>query len=98
MGSDKLARSAVSLASLLTGLAIWEIAGRYTSPAFLVPFSETVARLSDLLADWGTWAQFLELGEVCSSPASRSRLSSACRPAFCSRASAQFGSGSSHTS
>lgn len=60
MGSDKLARSAVSLASLLAGLAIWEIAGRYTSPAFLVPFSETVARLSDLLADWGTWAQFLD--------------------------------------
>jgi len=60
MGSDKLARSAISLASLLAGLAIWEIAGRCTSPAFLVPFSETVARLSVLLADWGTWAQFLD--------------------------------------
>jgi NitT/TauT family transport system permease protein len=60
MRSDKLARSAVSLASLLAGLAIWEIAGRHTSSAFLVPFSETVARLSDVVADWSTWAQFLD--------------------------------------
>src|SRR5207344_2486488 len=32
-------------------------------PAFLVPFSETVARLSDLLADRGTWAQIPRLSD-----------------------------------
>ena len=97
MGSDKLARSAVSLASLLTGLAIWEIAGRYTSPAFLVPFSETVARLSDLLADWGTWAQFLDSASLFLTGFTLA-LFIGMPAGLLSRASAQFGSGSSHTS
>jgi ABC-type nitrate/sulfonate/bicarbonate transport system permease component len=60
MGSEKLVRSAASLGSVLAGLCLWEIAGRHTSPAFLVPFSDTVARLSDLIAEPGTWAQFLD--------------------------------------
>ena len=58
--SDKLMRSAMFLASLLAGLALWEIVGRHTSPAFLVPFSETVARLSDLAVDRHLWSQFLD--------------------------------------
>ncbi len=60
MVSDKLTRSTVFLASLLAGLSLWEIAGRHTSPAFLVPFSETVARLSELVADGRLWVQFLD--------------------------------------
>jgi NitT/TauT family transport system permease protein len=60
MTRDKLPRFAVILLSLLGGLALWEIAGRYSSPAFLVSFSETLARLSDLVADGRLWAQFLD--------------------------------------
>jgi NitT/TauT family transport system permease protein len=60
MTRDKLTRFAVILLSLLGGLALWEIAGRYSSPAFLVSFSETLARLSDLVADGRLWAQFLD--------------------------------------
>jgi ABC-type nitrate/sulfonate/bicarbonate transport system permease component len=60
MVSDKLSRSAVFLVSLLGGLSLWEIAGRHTSPAFLVPFSETVTRLSELVADGRLWVQFLD--------------------------------------
>jgi NitT/TauT family transport system permease protein len=60
MTRDKFNRFAVILLSLLGGLALWEIAGRYSSPAFLVSFSETLARLSDLVADGRLWAQFLD--------------------------------------
>jgi NitT/TauT family transport system permease protein len=58
--SDRLGRSATFLLSLLGGLALWEIAGRHASPAFLVPFSETLARLAELAADGRLWAQFLD--------------------------------------
>jgi NitT/TauT family transport system permease protein len=37
--------------SLCVGLALWEIVGRNSSPAFLVPFSATMARLWQLVAD-----------------------------------------------
>jgi NitT/TauT family transport system permease protein len=46
--------------SLLIGIAIWEIAGRNTSPAFMVPFSETVARLYQLALTANFWQQMLE--------------------------------------
>lgn len=36
------------LTSLLGGLALWEIAGRHSSAAFLVPFTETCVRLVEL--------------------------------------------------
>jgi len=36
--------------SLLAGIALWEIVGRNTSAAFMVPFSETVTRLVALVA------------------------------------------------
>jgi NitT/TauT family transport system permease protein len=35
--------------SITAGLALWEIVGRNTSPAFMVPFSETMLRLWQLV-------------------------------------------------
>jgi ABC-type nitrate/sulfonate/bicarbonate transport system permease component len=59
-----LSNRAAFLISLITGLALWEIAGRYVSPAFLVPFSETVARLYELALDGRLWAQFLDSAKL----------------------------------
>jgi len=36
--------------SVFAGLALWEIAGRSTSKAFMVPYSETLVRLWQLIA------------------------------------------------
>jgi NitT/TauT family transport system permease protein len=60
MRSAYLARHAPFLISLAAGLLLWEAAGHYTSPAFLVPFSETLARLWELMADGRLWTQFLD--------------------------------------
>jgi NitT/TauT family transport system permease protein len=60
MRSLRLANHSTFVISLIGGLAVWEIAGRYASPAFLVPFSETVARLYELALDGRLWAQFLD--------------------------------------
>src|SRR6516165_6920385 len=60
MRSLTLTDRSTFLVSLIGGLALWEIAGRYASPAFLVPFSETVARLYELALDGRLWAQFLD--------------------------------------
>jgi NitT/TauT family transport system permease protein len=60
MRSTYLARHAPFLLSLAAGLALWEVAGHYTSPAFLVPLSETLARLWELMADGRLWTQFLD--------------------------------------
>jgi NitT/TauT family transport system permease protein len=46
--------------SILAGLALWEIAGRNSSPAFLVPFSETLVRLWQLVVGGDFIAQFLD--------------------------------------
>jgi NitT/TauT family transport system permease protein len=46
--------------SIFAGLALWEIAGRNSSPAFLVPFSETIARLWQLIVGGDFIAQFLD--------------------------------------
>ena len=43
-----LKRHGPFLASLLGGLALWEIVGRNTSAAFMAPLSSTIARLIDL--------------------------------------------------
>src|SRR3954469_6323011 len=64
MNSEQLTRAATFLASLIGGLALWEIAGRYTSAAFLVPFSETVQRLYQLVVAGDLWAQFLDSATV----------------------------------
>jgi len=60
MRSQYIARHAPFLVSLAAGLALWEIVGHYTSPAFLVPLSETLSRLWELSADGRLWTQFLD--------------------------------------
>ena len=59
MRSQYIARHAPFLVSLAAGLALWEVVGHYTSPAFLVPLSETLSRLWELSADGRLWTQFL---------------------------------------
>ncbi len=46
--------------SLLAGIAFWEIAGRNTSAAFLVPFSGTLVRLWQLVTQGNFIAQLLD--------------------------------------
>lgn len=57
--ADAWARLAPSLISLAAGLALWEIAGRLTGAAFLVPLSETLVRLYQLAASGTLLAQVL---------------------------------------
>jgi NitT/TauT family transport system permease protein len=44
-----LSRHGVAVASVIAGLALWEIVGRHTSAAFMVPLSETLERLGELV-------------------------------------------------
>ena len=60
MLSDTIRRHAPSWLSLLAGIALWEIAGRNTSAAFIVPFSETVVRLWQLVTQGNFIGQFLD--------------------------------------
>jgi NitT/TauT family transport system permease protein len=46
--------------SLLAGIALWEIVGRSVSPAFMVPFSETLYRLWQMATAGTLAAQFLD--------------------------------------
>ncbi|MBI4275735.1 MAG: ABC transporter permease [Rhizobiales bacterium] len=46
--------------SLIAGVALWELAGRNTSAAFMVPFSETMLRLWELAASGALAVQFLD--------------------------------------
>jgi NitT/TauT family transport system permease protein len=46
--------------SLAAGIVAWEIVGRHTSPAFMVPLSETLVRLWQLVLDGNFLAQFLD--------------------------------------
>jgi NitT/TauT family transport system permease protein len=50
--------------SLAIGIAAWEIAGRSTSAAFMVPFSETLVRLWQLLAGGEFLAQFVDSAKL----------------------------------
>ncbi len=50
MRPDAWARHAPFAVSLVLGMMLWEYVGRHTSAAFLVPLSETLARLGQLLA------------------------------------------------
>lgn len=45
---------------MAAGVALWEIAGRSTSAAFMVPFSETIARFWQLVLTGEFIAQFLD--------------------------------------
>ncbi len=60
MLSHTIRRHAPVWLSLLAGIALWEIAGRNTSAAFMVPFSETLVRLWQLVAEGDFIAQFLD--------------------------------------
>ncbi len=53
-------RNAPFWISLAAGIALWEIAGHSTSAAFMVPFSETMARLWQLISTGEFIAQFLD--------------------------------------
>jgi ABC-type nitrate/sulfonate/bicarbonate transport system permease component len=55
-----LRRNAPFWLSIAAGIAIWEIAGRSTSAAFMVPFSETMRRLWELVTGGEFIAQFLD--------------------------------------
>ena len=50
--------------SLLAGIALWETAGRSTSRAFMVPFSETLVRLWQLVTHGEFIAQFLDSAQL----------------------------------
>ena len=50
--------------SLAAGLVVWEIAGRSTSAAFMVPFSATLVRLWQLIADGEFLGQLLESAKL----------------------------------
>lgn len=59
-----LRRNAPFLLSLAAGLALWEIAGRSTSAAFMVTFSETMLRLWQLVTGGEFVAQFLDSAKL----------------------------------
>ncbi|HEY3147072.1 MAG TPA: hypothetical protein VGJ75_12015, partial [Dongiaceae bacterium] len=46
--------------SLLAGKAVWEIVGRNSSAAFMVPLSETLVRLAEIAKSGQLGAQFLD--------------------------------------
>ncbi len=48
-------------------MALWEIVGRHTSPAFLVPLSETLMRLWELAARRHARRTDTRFGRICSS-------------------------------
>lgn len=60
MSASVLGRRAPLVLSLLAGVLLWEIAGRSTSAAFMVPFSETVRQLWQLAGTANFWTQLRE--------------------------------------
>jgi ABC-type nitrate/sulfonate/bicarbonate transport system permease component len=50
--------------SILAGIALWEIAGRSTSAAFMVPFSETLVRLWEVTVHGDLIAQLIDSGQL----------------------------------
>jgi NitT/TauT family transport system permease protein len=58
--SSTIGRHAPFWLSLLAGIALWEIVGRSTSAAFMVPFSATLVRLWQLVAQGNFTAQLLD--------------------------------------
>lgn len=59
-----LRRHAPFWISILTGIVIWEIAGRSTSQAFMVPFSETIRTLWQLIRSGEFGRQLLESAKL----------------------------------
>jgi NitT/TauT family transport system permease protein len=57
-------RNAPLWISIGAGVALWEIAGRMSSAAFMVPFSETLVRLWQLITRGEFIAQFFDSAEL----------------------------------
>ena len=64
MTAAAIRRNAPVWISVLAGIALWEIAGRSTSAAFMVPFSETLVRLWQLVARGEFVRQFIDSSEL----------------------------------
>jgi NitT/TauT family transport system permease protein len=62
--SNALRRHAPFWFSIFAGIAVWEIAGRSTSPAFMVPFSTTIARLCQLTVSGNFISQLIDSGKL----------------------------------
>ena len=60
MPTTYLRRHAPFWISIAIGLLIWEVAGRSTSAAFMVPFSETMRRLWQLVVSGGFFPALLD--------------------------------------
>jgi len=59
MDRNALSRNGAVALSLIAGMALWEIVGRHTSAAFLVPLSTTRVRLWSMVASGQLVSQFL---------------------------------------
>ena len=64
MRTSSIRRHAPFWASLIAGIALWEIAGRSTSQAFMVPFSETLVRLWQLIVSDDFLGQLLDSAQL----------------------------------
>ena len=62
--STALRRHAPFWFSIFAGIAVWEIAGRSTSPAFMVPFSTTIGRLWQLTVSGNFIPQLVDSGKL----------------------------------
>jgi ABC-type nitrate/sulfonate/bicarbonate transport system permease component len=62
--SNSIRRHAPLWISILAGIALWEIAGRSTSAAFMVPLSETLVRLWQLISRGEFISQLLDSSEL----------------------------------
>ena len=62
--STALRRHAPFWFSIFSGIAVWEIAGRSVSPAFMVPFSTTIARLCQLTVSGNFISQLIDSGKL----------------------------------
>jgi NitT/TauT family transport system permease protein len=57
---DLIQRHAPFWLSLLAGITLWEVVGRYSSPAFMVPLSATLKKLWQLILDGSLLQQCLD--------------------------------------
>lgn len=60
MRLDLIQRHAPFWLSLFAGMALWEVVGRYSSPAFMVPLSATLKKLWQLILDGSLGQQLLD--------------------------------------
>jgi ABC-type nitrate/sulfonate/bicarbonate transport system permease component len=64
MTAAAIRRNAPIWISILAGIALWEIAGRSTNAAFMVPFSETLVRLWQLVSRGEFIRQLIDSSEL----------------------------------